>query len=139
MTNWEELALKLERQEWRELAASIAFTVLALLDKQGMTKQQLAKKMGVKPQYVSRVVKGKANITLDTITKLEKALGESIISVSDPTVKISASTPTAVIVPNTQWKVVLHRIISVKESCNYDNALCESEICVNNDDYSLAS
>lgn len=85
MTEWEELALKIEQEDWRELAASIAVTVLTYLRQHEMTKQQLAEKMGVKPQYISRVVKGKANLTLDTIVKLEKALGEQIITVSDPT------------------------------------------------------
>lgn len=85
MTEWEKLSLKIEQEDWRELAASIAVTVLELLRQRNLTKQQLAEKMGVKPQYISRVVKGKANLTLDTIAKLEKALGDQIITVSDPT------------------------------------------------------
>ena len=91
MTEWEELALKIEQEDWRELAASIAVTVLTYLRQHEMTKQQLAEKMGVKPQYISRVVKGKANLTLDTIVKLEKALGEQIITVSDPTACVAVN------------------------------------------------
>ena len=102
MTEWEKLALKIESEEWRDKAASIAITVLMLLDRQKMTKQQLAEKMGVKPQYISRVVKGHANLTLDTIAKLEKALGTQIISVYDPSAVVLATA--AMIDPSTKWR-----------------------------------
>lgn len=101
MTEWEKLALKIESEEWRDKAASIAITVLMLLDREKMTKQQLAEKMGVKPQYVSRVVKGHANLTLDTIAKLEKALGVPIISIYDPSAVVLATS--VIIDPETKW------------------------------------
>lgn len=89
MTEWEALSIKLENTIWRSKAVSIAFTVLALLDQKGISKQELAAKMNVKPQYVSRIVKGKANITLETIVKLERALESTIVDVVDPTETIS--------------------------------------------------
>lgn len=101
MTEWEKLAVTIEQQDWRELAASIAITVISLLNQRGMTKQQLADRMGVKAQYISRVVKGKANMTLDSIVKLGKALGEDIIAVSDPTATITCSP--ALISPDIKW------------------------------------
>lgn len=85
MTEWEALSIKLENTIWRSKAVSIAFTVLALLDQKRITKQELAAKMNVKPQYVSRIVKGKANITLETLVKIEQALGSTIVEVVDPT------------------------------------------------------
>ena len=105
ITEWEKLSLKIEQEEWRDLAASIAITVLTLLNQQKMTKQQLAEKMGVKPQYVSRVVKGQTNLTLDTIVKLEKALGETIVTVSDPTDIVVATS--FFIAPDTKWRSFL--------------------------------
>jgi len=89
MTEWEALSIKLENTIWRSKAVSIAFTVLALLDQKGISKQELAAKMNVKPQYVSRIVKGKANVTLETIVKLERALESTIVDVVDPTETIS--------------------------------------------------
>ena len=35
--------------------------------------------IGVSPQYVNKIVKGKENLTLDTISKLEQALGIKLI------------------------------------------------------------
>ena len=89
MTEWEALSIQLEQTVWKSKAISIAFTVLALLDQKGMSKQELAIKMNVKPQFVSRIVKGKANLTLETLVKLEQALGAAIIEGVDPTETIS--------------------------------------------------
>lgn len=106
MTKWEQLAQQIEQQEWRGLAASIAITVITFLNKHQMTKQQLAEKMGVKPQYVSRVVKGQANLTLDTIAKLERALDETIVTISDPTDMVAATA--TIIAPDIKWKSFLN-------------------------------
>ncbi len=138
MTEWEKLALKIEQEDWRELAASIAITVITLLNRLNMSKQQLADKMGVKPQYVSRVVKGHANLTLDTIVKLEKALGETIITVSDPTDIVSAAS--YFIAPDTKWT----RFFKVERNLARTAALDTKRqpkvvFAVNEDDYSQAS
>lgn len=89
MTEWEAISIKLEHSIWRPKAVSIAFTVLALLDKKGISKQELAAKMNVKPQYVSRIVKGKANLTLETLVKIEQALESTIVDIIDPTETVS--------------------------------------------------
>lgn len=134
MTDWEKQALKIEHDEWRELATSIAITVLELLDQNSMTKQQLAEKMGVKPQYVSRVVKGQANMTLDTIAKLERALGETIITVSDPTSLVSATS--VIISPKTQWQLFFQGSVTTAINSKKQSG---SECFENEDNYALAS
>lgn len=101
MTEWEALSIQLEQTVWKSKAISIAFTVLALLDQKGMSKQELAIKMNVKPQFVSRIVKGKANLTLETLVKLEQALGAAIIEVVDPTETISCHSQNLF---NLDWK-----------------------------------
>lgn len=101
MTEWEALSIKLENTIWRSKAVSIAFTVLALLDQKGITKQELAAKMNVKPQYVSRIVKGKANVTLETLVKIEQALGSTIVEVVDPTETVSYHFHSFI---NTDWR-----------------------------------
>ena len=133
LTEWEKLSLKIESEEWRDLAASIAVTVLILLDQHKMSKQQLAEKMGVKPQYVSRVIKGKTNLTLDTIIKIEKALGENIVSVADPTSHISTTNPA--ISPNTVWEIFYHT--SMKGSAG-NSKRQQKFIYFNNNNYLVA-
>ena len=137
MTEWETLALQMENDEWRDLATSIAITGLALLRQQGMTKQQLAEKMGVKPQYVSRVVKGHANLTLDTIAKLEKALGESIVSVSDPTDVVVATS--VLIHPDIKWHGFYQAAVKGVFAANNKSRQPKAVYSASDDKYSLAS
>lgn len=44
-----------------------------------MTQTALAAKMGCTQQYVSLILKGNENLTLDILTKLEDALGIKIL------------------------------------------------------------
>lgn len=86
MNSWieEEKSMKIN-DVWLENSSRIAITVLDELRKTGMTKQELAEKMEVKPQFVSRIVKGSVNLTLETIAKLEVALNLKILKVEDTT------------------------------------------------------
>jgi plasmid maintenance system antidote protein VapI len=45
------------------------------LDKLGWTQAVLAKKMEVSPQQISKIVKGKQNLTLSSLVKLQEILG----------------------------------------------------------------
>jgi transcriptional regulator with XRE-family HTH domain len=57
-----------------------AATVSEKLKDTGMTQRELAEKLGKKESYISRILSGNANPTLKTITELEVALGEDVIS-----------------------------------------------------------
>ena len=45
----------------------------------GLTQKMLAEKMGCTQQYISNVLKGKKSMSLETICKIENALGIEII------------------------------------------------------------
>lgn len=66
---------------WLRRSSKIAFRILCELDEQGISQKELASKMDVSPQYVNKIVKGKENLSLETIAKIEEALGISLISV----------------------------------------------------------
>lgn len=57
--------------------------VHAILKRKGMTQKELAKKLGKSESEVSKWLSGGHNITLKTISKMEDALGEEIIIVSE--------------------------------------------------------
>lgn len=55
---------------------------MMMLDKMeslGLTQKSLADKMGCSQQYVSRVLKGTENLSIETISKIEKALELEIL------------------------------------------------------------
>ena len=49
------------------------------MEEQSVTQVELAKRMGCTQQYVSNLLKGSSNMTLETIARLENALGIDLI------------------------------------------------------------
>ena len=49
------------------------------MDKQSVTQSILAKRMGCSQQYVSNLLKGSSNMTLETISRIETALNIDLI------------------------------------------------------------
>lgn len=49
------------------------------MDKQSVTQSILAKRMGCSQQYVSNLLKGSSNMTLETISRIETALSIDLI------------------------------------------------------------
>jgi transcriptional regulator with XRE-family HTH domain len=55
-----------------------------LMQEQGISKTELAKRLGVSQPYVTRVLKGGDNLTVGTMVKLARAVGASLqISLQD--------------------------------------------------------
>lgn len=50
----------------------------------GVNQKELAQRMGCTPQYVSKILKGKENLSLETISKIEDALEMEFKSVPAP-------------------------------------------------------
>lgn len=68
-----------ENREWLKKSAAIAVKILDALKRQQLSQKQLAERMNVSPQQINKIVKGQENLTLETIAKLEIALGIKII------------------------------------------------------------
>ena len=49
------------------------------MEELGMTQRALAEKMNCTQQYVSKVLKGRENLSLETLCKIENALGIKIL------------------------------------------------------------
>lgn len=71
-----------ENEEWLDRSFKIALHVLSVLRSQNITQKMLAEKMGVSFQYVNKIVKGGENLSLETISKIERALGIQLITVN---------------------------------------------------------
>lgn len=84
----EEAEWRRENWSWLRHSQKIAVKVLLQMKKEGLTQKVLAERMNCTQQYVSRILKGKENMSLDTLSRLEDALGISLIydeQVSYPT------------------------------------------------------
>lgn len=82
MSTWHEEADWYRKNiGWLKRSSKIAFRILCELDEQGISQKELASRMDVSPQYVNKIVKGKENLSLETIWKIEEALGITLISV----------------------------------------------------------
>ncbi len=81
-TKFEEFILDNIKHEVRNRRnLLIAGRVLQYLRREGKTKAWLASEMGVTQQYVGKVLKGKGNMTMESIKKLEKATGLTLFTV----------------------------------------------------------
>ena len=52
------------------------------MEELGLTQKTVAEKMGCSQQYISRVLKGTENLSIETISKIESALGLKIMEMS---------------------------------------------------------
>lgn len=68
-----------ENSRWLRYSRFIALKVLHKLDEIKMTQRALARQLKCSPQYVSKLLKGKANMTLETIALLEEILDLDLV------------------------------------------------------------
>lgn len=73
---------RMQNSDWIKLSQKIALQILSGLSKKGMSQKDLAEKMGVSPQQISKIVKGNENLTLETIVKLEKCLEIRLVEIA---------------------------------------------------------
>ena len=76
----EEAEWRRDNWSWLQHSQKIAVKVLLQMKQKGLTQKVLAERMGCTQQYVSKILKGKENMSLDTLSKLENALGITIIN-----------------------------------------------------------
>lgn len=70
---------KQDIRDWAEYSQAIASAMSKRMSELGLTQQMLAEKMNCTQQYISRVLKGQKNMSLETICKIKNALGIEII------------------------------------------------------------
>ena len=64
---------------WKEKAV-LDFTeeVVARMQQLGISRSQLAEKIGAKPAFVTKILRGDNNFTLDTMVRIARALSTSV-------------------------------------------------------------
>ena len=75
----EEAEWRRDNWSWLHHSQKIAVKVLLQMKQMGLTQKALAERMNCTQQYVSKILKGKENMSLETLSKLEDALGIDLI------------------------------------------------------------
>jgi plasmid maintenance system antidote protein VapI len=89
-SNWLKESEEWERSlPWLRRSQAIAILVLKTIKAKGISQKDLAEMLGVSAQQVSKIVKGKENLTLSTISNLEQVLGVELIQIPTNDYKIS--------------------------------------------------
>ena len=77
----EEAKYRVENRAWLKYSQMIAMRVLDEMENKGLTQKEFAQRVGCSQQYISRILKGKENLSIETISKIEAALGVSILEI----------------------------------------------------------
>lgn len=67
------------KKRWIAKSMDISFQIQDILNRKGWTQKELAERTAQRPSFISRIMAGKTNMTLQTIAKLEAALDEDLI------------------------------------------------------------
>jgi transcriptional regulator with XRE-family HTH domain len=82
-SEWMELkAYKKQNRKWLDRSMDIALRILEVLDEKAMSQSKLAEEMKVSRQYVSTILRGTENLSLETISKFEDTLGVDLLEVT---------------------------------------------------------
>ena len=74
-------AIPQERIAEFELYFAIAERIVEVLKQKGMTRRDLANKLGKRESEISKWLTGRHNFTISTLSRISSALGEDIIMV----------------------------------------------------------
>ena len=66
-------------KEWLRYSQNIVMRMLDKMEAEGITQKQLAERMNCSQQYVSKILKGCENLSLETVAKIELALGITVM------------------------------------------------------------
>ena len=72
-----------DNSDWLDLSFKIAVKVLSELRLKRISQNSFADLMGCSSQYISKLLKGRENLTIQTIYKIQKVLGIQLISTFD--------------------------------------------------------
>lgn len=74
-SRWRERAeWRQENKSWLRHSQHIAMMMLDKMEELGLTQREVAERMGCSQQYVSRILKGHENLSIETMCKIEEAL-----------------------------------------------------------------
>lgn len=68
-----------ENKAWLRHSQRIAVKMLSYMKCENLTQNAMAERLNCTQQYVSKILRGTENLTLETLSKLEEAMGTQLI------------------------------------------------------------
>lgn len=82
-SKWRENAeWRIANKSWLRYSQHIAMMMHDKMEELKMNQKQLSELMGCSQQYVSKVLKGQENLSLETLSKIERCLKIQIFSLN---------------------------------------------------------
>jgi transcriptional regulator with XRE-family HTH domain len=63
----------------RKFQTDVVIRISDLLNEKGISQKELAERAGFQPSFISRLLSGSENLTLQTIARIEDALGDDVL------------------------------------------------------------
>lgn len=79
----QQMEHQIENQDWLLLSVKLAIRIRTLMASEGISQSELARRMGVSPAQVTKILSGQDNLGLKTISKVETALGHSLFEIEE--------------------------------------------------------
>ena len=73
----EDAKWRQENEAWLKWSRGIALSIVDYMQKNKISRSDIAAKLGVSPQYVSRILSGTTNFSFKSIADIERRLGIS--------------------------------------------------------------
>lgn len=80
----EEAKWREENAVWLRWSQSVAMIIVDYMQENGLTRSDIAERLGCSPQYVSRILSGKTNFSFKSIADIEARLGISCLEIMLP-------------------------------------------------------
>ena len=71
----EEAIWRQENVSWLRRSRRVAYAIMDYMQDCHLSRNDVAEKLGVSPQYVSKILSGKVNFSFKTISEIEEKLG----------------------------------------------------------------
>lgn len=76
----EEATWRKENATWLRWSRKLAITLIAYMQDNGLKRADLAGRLGVSPQYVSKLLSGNENLSFKNVANIEDKLGISCLT-----------------------------------------------------------
>ena len=71
----EDAKWRRDNASWLKRSRRVAYAIMDYMQENQFSRNDIAEKLGVSPQYVSKILSGKVNFSFKTISEIEEGLG----------------------------------------------------------------